>query len=49
LTTGKVKKYLEKLQSEWIAVEPAVWQGDDKGPAALKMNVIRLYSLEKID
>ena len=45
----KVEKYLEKLQSEWIAVEPSVWQGDDKGPAALKMNVIRLYSLEKID
>ncbi|MBA7659895.1 hypothetical protein ES703_67889 [subsurface metagenome] len=49
LTAGKVEKYLEKLQSEWIAVDPAAGQEDDKEPAALKMTAIRLYRLDKID
>ena len=49
LTTGKIEKYLEKLQSEWIAVDPLAGQKDDKEPAALKMTAIRLYRLEKID
>ncbi len=49
LTAGKIEKYLEKLQSEWIAVDPSAGQKDDKEPAALKMTAIRLYRLEKID
>ena len=49
LTAGKIEKYLEKLQSEWIAVDPSAGQEDDKEPAALKMTAIRLYRLEKID
>jgi len=49
LTAGKVEKYLEKLQSEWIAVDPSAGQEDNKAPAALKMTAIRLYRLEKID
>ncbi len=49
LTAGKIEKYLEKLQSEWIAVAPLAGQEDDKEPAALKMTAIRLYHLEKID
>ena len=48
LTAGKIEKYLEKLQSEWIAVDPSALE-DDKEPAALKMTAIRLYRLEKID
>ena len=49
LTAGKVEKYFEKLQIEWVVVDLSIKQGDDKGPAALKMGVLRLYSLEKID
>lgn len=49
LTAGKIEKYLEKLESEWVAVAPSAGQKDDKEPAALKMTAIRLYRLEKID
>ena len=49
LTGGKVEKYYEQLQSQWVAVDPSVEQEDDKEPAALKMIAIRTYSLEKID
>ena len=49
LTTGKVEKYLEKLQSEWIIALPLAEQEVDKGPAVLTMIAIRLYRLEKID
>jgi len=49
LTAGKIERYLEKLQSQWITVEPFTGQQSDREPAALKMGVIRLYSLEKID
>ncbi len=49
LTTGKIEKYLEKLQSEWIVVEPLAEQQEDKEPIILTMGALRLYSLEKID
>jgi hypothetical protein len=49
LTTGKVEKYIEKLQSEWIVALPSAGQGYDKEPAVLTMSDTRLYSLEKID
>jgi hypothetical protein len=49
LTTGKVKKYLEKLQSEWIIAFPSAKQKTNQEPAVLTMSDIRLYSLEKID
>jgi hypothetical protein len=54
LTAGKVEKYIEILQSEWIAVEPMVGQKDEKEeeekePAVLTMTATRLYSLEKTD
>ncbi len=48
LSAGKVEKYFEKLQSEWIAVDPSAGQ-EDKEPAVLKMAATRFYSLEKID
>jgi len=49
LTAGKIEKYLEKLESEWVAVDPSAGQQDDKEPAALKMTATRFYHLEKID
>jgi len=49
LATGQVHEYLEKLKSEWVAVDPTVAQQADKQPAVLKMTAIRLYHLRKID
>ena len=48
-TSGKVEKYLEKLQSEWVVVEPPPKQESDKEPSVLTMSATRLYILEKID
>ena len=48
LTAGKVEKCLEKLQSEWVIVDPWADQ-DEKEPAVMKMSAIRLYRLEKIN
>jgi len=49
LSSGKVQKYSEKLQSQWLVVDPQAEQKDSKEPDALKMSVVRSYSLEKID
>ena len=49
LTTGKVEKYSEKLQAEWITAFPSAKQKTNQEPAVLTMSDIRLYSLEKID
>lgn len=49
LSAGKVEKYVEKLRTEWVAVDPSAAQKADKEPAALRMTATRLYELEKID
>lgn len=49
LTAGKVEKYIEKLQTEWVAVDPLAEREDDKEPSVLKMTAMRLYHIEKID
>jgi len=49
LTAGKVEEYLEKLQSEWVAVDPSAGREGDSEPAVLRMTATRLYHLEKID
>ncbi|MFQ6035585.1 MAG: DUF6263 family protein [Sedimentisphaerales bacterium] len=49
LTAGKIEKYIEKLRTEWIAVEPFAGQENDKEPAALRMAATRLHHLQKID
>jgi hypothetical protein len=49
MTAGKVEKCLEKLESEWIAIDPSAAQTEEKEPAVLKMIAIRLYNLEKMD
>ncbi|UCG56364.1 MAG: hypothetical protein JSU70_16060 [Phycisphaerales bacterium] len=48
IASGTVEKYIEQLQTEWVAAEPAP-EGDAQGPAALRMAAIRLYQIEKID
>lgn len=48
LGTGKIEEYSEKLQSEWVIVDPAAKKGDAE-PGVLRIGVMRLYNLEKID
>ena len=48
-TNGKVENYSEKLQSEWVIVDPSAKQTDSNEPATLKMQSIRVYSIEKIN
>lgn len=48
VTGGTVEKYIEQLQTEWVAAEPAP-EGDNQGPAALRMAAVRLHQIEKID
>jgi hypothetical protein len=49
LTAGKVEEALEKLQSEWLVVDPSARQQDNKEPAAVRMTATRMYRIEKID
>ena len=46
LTDGKIEEYFEKLESEWVIVDP---EPTTKEPSAIKMGAIRLYSIERID
>jgi len=48
LDTGKIEEYFEKLQAEWVIVDPAAKEGD-KEPGVLRIGVTRLYDLKKID
>jgi len=49
LTTGKVEKYFERLQSKWIAALPSAKQEAEEEIAVLTMSDTRFNSLEKID
>ena len=47
LTNGKIEEYREKLNTEWLIVDPNPKEGEL--PAALKIGAVRSYSIEKID
>jgi hypothetical protein len=49
LESGKVLKYVERLDSKWISGQLAVKQEQDKEPVALTMSATRFYSLEMVD
>ncbi len=49
LNSGKVQKYSEKLQSQWLVVDQQAEQQGDEKPSAVKMGVIRSYSLERVN
>jgi hypothetical protein len=49
LTTGKVKKYFEKLQQDWTTDFPPAEPKTNREPAILTMSTTRFYSIEKID
>ena len=48
LTDGKVVNWLEKLDSEWVIIDPTP-QPEGKDPGVIRMRAIRLHSLKKID
>ncbi len=51
LTGGKIEEYSEKLESEWVIVDPQAEQKSlkEKEPDTLIMGVVNLHSIEKID
>ncbi|MHC4457457.1 MAG: DUF6263 family protein [Planctomycetota bacterium] len=49
LSNGKIEKYFEQLESEWIAAFPAPEKKGDEKPVVLRMASTRRYSIEKID
>lgn len=51
LTSGKIAKYFEKLQLEWLHVDPnpSTGQAGRTQPAALRLGAVRSYKLERID
>lgn len=48
LTDGKIEKYSEKLQSEWVIMVPSS-EKKDTIPPALIMRATRIYRLKRID
>jgi hypothetical protein len=49
LNSGKVQKYSERLQSQWLVVDPQAEQKGTGEPSAVRMGVVRSYSLERVD
>ncbi len=47
LTAGRVEKYLEELQTEWIIAEPN--PKNNKEPSVIRLKAVRSYKLAKID
>ncbi len=46
LTSGKVEKYYEKLETEWVIMDP---EASVEVSSALKMGAVLVYRLEKVD
>lgn len=49
VTAGKVQKYQEELDLDWVIVDPSVQQEDVNEPPTLKMGATRFYTLERMD
>lgn len=49
LDAKMLKSYYEKLDSEWLFVDPETDPNSDKAPASFRMGAIRSYSIEKIN
>jgi hypothetical protein len=47
LTTGRIEKYLETLQTEWIMANPNPKK--DEEPGVIRMKAMRFYGIEKIE
>lgn len=46
VTSGKVEIYSEKLETEWVIVDP---EAVERVPSALKMGAVLVYTIEKVD
>jgi hypothetical protein len=49
LSAGKVLQYVEKMNSEWLVVDPMAGQQPNKKPDSLRMGAVSLYRIEKVD
>ncbi|MHC4075014.1 MAG: hypothetical protein ACYSRZ_01185 [Planctomycetota bacterium] len=49
LTSGKIQEYSEKMDLEWLAVDPSSGQQQDTEPSAISMGVVRSYNLKRIN
>jgi hypothetical protein len=49
LSSGKVQKYSEELQSQWLMVDPQAKRKGSEEPDAIIMSVVRSYNLERVD
>jgi hypothetical protein len=49
LDNGKIEQYYEKLKSEGTAVDPQAAPQDANGPDTVKIGIIRIYDLQKVD
>jgi hypothetical protein len=47
MTAGRIEKYLEKLQTEWIIAEGN--PKNNKEPDVIRLKAVRSYKLEKVD
>jgi hypothetical protein len=47
LTTGRIEKYLETLQTEWIMANPNPKKNEE--PGVIRMKAMRFYGIEKIE
>jgi len=49
LTTGKIDKYIEELDLQWVVADPASEQTDTDEPNIIKMTARYLHSIEKLN
>ena len=49
LNTGKVEEYSEKLDTEWIFINPLLSPGDSNEPVGLSMGAVRSIKIEKVE
>jgi hypothetical protein len=49
VTSGKIQEYSEKMDLDWLAVDPSTGQQQDTEPSAISMGVARSYNLKKIN
>ena len=48
-SSGKVEKFSEALEVEWLTAKPSEEKGPEAEPTALTMSASRFYSIEKIE
>lgn len=49
LASGKIEKYIEKLESQWVFIIPSAGENEEKEPVGLKMGATRVHSIERMD